>query len=333
MGDLGNDMPAAPILITGGFGFLGSHLTERFAAAGETIRILARPERQATVNGTPHQIAWGDVRDAAAVERAAAGCEVVVHLASNFRKASTDRDAHAINVEGTQNVIAACRKAGVRQLIHGSTIGVHGSVREVPAREESPFNPSDVYQETKLLAEEEVWRAHREGLPVTVIRPISMFGPGDSRMLKLFRLVQSRRFVMLGDGRTLFQPAYVDDVVEVFALALRRREALGEAFIAGGDEYLPLNDLVRELAAELGVPPPRLRLPLAPIKALAAVCEAVCAPFGIEPPLHRRRVGFFDHDRAFSVDKARRVLGFEPRFPLRRALRHTIAWYRQQGWL
>lgn len=327
-------MPLAPILITGGLGFLGTHLANRFSAAGEAVRILARPEHRAAVTAPPHQMAWGDVRDPAAVERAVAGCQVVVHLASNFRRASTDRDAHAINVDGTKNVVAACRQAGVRQLIHGSTIGVHGSVTEVPAHEGSPFNPSDVYQETKLLAEEEVWRAHREdGLPVTVIRPISMFGPGDSRMLKLFRLVQSGRFVMLGDGETLFQPAYVDDVVDVFQLSLRRPEALGEAFIAGGEEYLPLNRLVHALAEELGVPPPRLRLPLAPVKALAAVCEAACAPFGIEPPLHRRRVGFFDHHRAFSIDKARRVLGFQPQFALRPALRRTIEWYRQQGWL
>lgn len=326
-------MPLAPILITGGLGFLGSHLASRFSAAGEAVRILARPESKASVNGTPHQMAWADIRDAAAVERAVEGCEVVVHVAANFRRASTDRDAHAINVDGTRYVIEACKKFGVRQLIHCSTIGVHGSVKEVPASEESPFSPADVYQETKLLAEEEVWRAYREGLPVTMIRPMSMYGPGDARMLKLFRMVQSGRFVMLGDGSTLFHPAYVDDVVEVFRLALRRPEAIGEVFIAGGEEYLSLNDLVGQIAEELGVQPPRLRLPLAPIKALARLCEAACAPFGVEPPLHRRRVSFFVHNRAFSIDKARRVLGFQQCFPLREGLRRTISWYREQGWL
>jgi len=327
-------MPLAPILITGGLGFLGSHLANRFSASGEAVRILARPERRASVNGTPHQMAWADIRDAAAVDRAVEGCEVVVHVAANFRRASTDRDAHAINVDGTRNVAEACMKAGVRQLIHCSTIGVHGSVKEVPSCEESPFSPADVYQETKLLAEDEVWRAHREGLPVTLIRPLSLFGPGDDRMLKLFRLVQARRFVMLGDGKTLFHPAYIDDVVEIFRLTLRRPEAVGEVFLAGGEEYLSLNDLVRQVAEELGVrPTPRLRLPLAPIKALAGLCEAACAPFGIEPPLHRRRVSFFHHNRAFSIEKARRVLGFQQSVPLREGLRRTISWYREKGWL
>jgi len=254
---------------------------------------------------------------------------------SNFRKGGSDeKEAHAVNVEGTRNVLTACSRHGVRQLIHCSTIGVHGSVLEVPATEKSPFNPLDLYQETKLQAEQEVWRHHHEtGLPVTVIRPISMFGPGDRRMLKLFRLIKKRRFVMVGEGNALFQPAYIDDVVDGFLLCLRNEKALGEAFIVGGDEYVPLRELVRLIAGELGVPPPWLRLPLRPVLTLADLCEKCCVPLGLEPPLHRRRVSFFQNDRAFSVEKARRVLGFQPRMPLREALRATIGWYQAHGWL
>ncbi|HEX7183641.1 MAG TPA: NAD-dependent epimerase/dehydratase family protein [Thermoanaerobaculia bacterium] len=325
----------APVLITGGLGFLGSHLASRFSAGGETVRILARPQRKAEARDSPHEIVWGDIRDPEAVDQAVRGSEVVVHLVSNFRKGgSDDKEAHAVNVQGTRNILESCSRHGVRQLIHCSTIGVHGSVLEIPANEETPFNPLDLYQETKLQAEQEVWRHHREtGLPVTVLRPISMFGPGDERMLKLFRMIQKRRFVMVGDGAALFQPAYVDDVVEGFALSLRNDRALGEAFIIGGEEYVPLRDLVGVIAAELGVSPPRLRVPLAPVLFLADVCEKMFVPFGLEPPLHRRRVSFFQNSRAFSIDKARRVLGFEPHKTLREGVRATIDWYRQQGWL
>jgi nucleoside-diphosphate-sugar epimerase len=323
----------APILITGGLGFLGSHISSRFSAAGEAVRLLARP--RAVEMDTPHETVWGDIRDPEAVDRAVSGAEVVVHLVSNFRKGGSDgKEAWAVNVGGTRNVLEACSRHGVRQLIHCSTIGVHGSVLEVPADEESPFNPLDLYQETKLEAEQEVWRHHRAtGLPVTVIRPISMFGPGDQRMLKLFRLIQRHRFVMVGEGDALFQPAYIDDVVDAFRLCLRNERALGEAFIVGGDEYLPLRDLVALIAGELGVPPPRLKVPLRPVLALARACERLCVPFGIEPPLHQRRVSFFQNDRAFTVAKARRVLGFAPRMTLRESVRATIGWYRQQGWL
>lgn len=325
----------APILITGGLGFLGSHLVSRFSAAGETVRILARSQRRAEVRDIPHEIVWGDIRDPEAVDRAVHGAEVVVHTVSNFRKGgSDDKEAYAVNVQGTLNILDACSRHGVRQLIHCSTIGVHGSVLEIPANEETPFNPLDLYQETKLQAEQEVWRHHREtGLPVTVLRPISMFGPGDERMLKLFRMIRKGRFVMVGNGEALFQPAYIDDVVEGFALSLRNPKALGEAFIIGGDEYVPLRSLVAIIAEELGVPPPRMRVPLAPVLFLADVCERVCVPLGLEPPLHRRRVSFFQNSRAFSIDKARRVLGFQPRKTLREGVRATIDWYRQQGWL
>jgi nucleoside-diphosphate-sugar epimerase len=152
-------------------------------------------------------------------------------------------------------------------------------------------------------------------------------------MLKLFRMIERRRFVMVGDGQALFQPAHVDDVVEVFRLCLRNPQAIGEVFIAGGEEYLPLGNLVGLIAKELGVAPPRLRLPLAPVLLAASACERLCVPLGVEPPLHRRRVSFFQNNRAFSVAKAKRVLGFRPRYSLRESLRSTIGWYRQQGWL
>ena len=328
-------MPAAPILITGGLGFLGSHISSRLSASGETVRILARPPAQAPREDPSRDVVWGDIRDAQAVDRAVQGAQVVIHLVSNFRKGGSDeKEAHAVNVEGTRNVLQACSRHGVRQLIHCSTIGVHGSVLEIPANENTAFNPLDLYQETKLQAEQEVWKHHREtGLPITVVRPISMFGPGDRRMLKLFRMIQKGRFVMVGEGDALFQPAYIDDVVDGFVRCLRNDKAVGEAFIVGGEEYVPLRELVGMIANELGVSPPWIRVPLRPILTLADLCEKCFVPFGLEPPLHRRRVSFFQNNRAFSIDKARRVLGFQPRMNLRDSLRATIGWYRAQGWL
>ena len=327
----------APILITGGLGFLGSHLSSRLSASGEAVRIFARPQSrvEASDSPQPQQIVWGDIRDPDAVDQAVRGAEVVIHLVSNFRKGGSDeKDAVDVNVGGTRNVLEACSRHDVRQLIHCSTIGVHGSVLEVPANEETPFNPLDLYQKTKLQAEQAVWNHHREtGLPVTVLRPISMFGPGDRRMLKLFKMIKTGRFVMVGEGEALFQPAYIDDVVDGFQLALRNEKALGEAFIVGGEEYVPLRELVALIASELGVRLPRWHLPLRPVLAAADLCERLCVPFGLEPPLHRRRVSFFQNDRAFTVDKARRVLGFQPRMSLRESVRSTIGWYRESGWL
>ncbi|MDW7710948.1 MAG: NAD(P)-dependent oxidoreductase [Deferrisomatales bacterium] len=321
------------ILVTGGKGFLGQHVVARLREDAHDVQVFARPEPSSPAE--EDGVFWGDIRDGEAVDAAVRGSDVVIHLVSNFRKGGSDKkEARAINVNGTVNVLEACGKHGVRQLIHCSTIGVHGSVREIPATETTAFNPTDLYQETKLEAEQEVWRHHREkGLPVTVIRPISLYGPGDLRMLKLFKMIKKGTFLMVGSGDALFQPAYIDDVVEGFRLCLENPAALGEVFILGSEGYLPLKELVRTIAEEMGVAPPTRRIPLGPVLWLAGVCERVCEPFGIEPPLHRRRVSFFQNNRAFSIEKAKRVLGFDPQVPLREGIRRTVRWYEENGYL
>ncbi len=326
------------VLVTGGKGFLGSHIVSQLSAAGNNVRIFARPPATGIPNNNSseeYDVVWGDIRDAKAVEKAVEGVDNVIHVVSNFRKGgSDDKEAHAVNVEGTNHVLEAAKKHNVKHLIHCSTIGVHGTVLEIPANEKTAFNPTDLYQETKLIAEKRVWEFYKEtGLPITVIRPISLFGPGDRRMLKLFKMIQKGRFVIVGDGEVLFHPSYIDDVVRGFLLCLNNEKAIGEVFIFGGEGYLTLNELCQLIAAELGVKPPNIRVPLGPVLSLATLCEKVCVPLNIEPPLHRRRVSFFQNNRAFSIDKAKQVLGFEPEYSIKEGIQKTRDWYQEQGWL
>jgi len=325
------------VLVTGGKGFLGGHLVSRLRESGEEVRVFARAPRNGDQNGagSSDNVIWGDIRDAQAVERAVEGVDVVIHLVSNFRKGGSDkREAHAVNVGGTENVLSASLKYKVKRLIHCSTIGVHGNVQSIPATEESPFNPGDLYQETKLLAERGVWDFYKKtGLPITVIRPISMYGPGDLRMLKLFRAIKKGTFLMIGKGDVLFQPAYIDDVVDGFILCGMQDRAIGEAFIIGGEGYLPLKELVAMIAKMLKVQTLPFRIPLAPVEILAGLCERLCATLRVEPPLHKRRVSFFKNNRAFSIEKARRLIGYSPKVSLENGLNRTIRWYQETGYL
>lgn len=325
------------VLVTGGKGFLGSHIVSQLSTSGETVRVLARPPAQTDRDQlvSENHVVWGDIRDQKAVEQAVEGVDSIIHVVSNFRKGGSDKkEAYAVNVKGTNNVLEAAKKYRVKHLIHCSTIGVHGTVLEIPANEATPFNPTDLYQETKLISEKRVWEFYQEtGLPITVIRPISLFGPGDMRMLKLFRLIQKGKFIIVGKGEVLFHPAYIDDVVRGFLLCLNNEKAIGEAFILGGEGYLTLNELCKLIADELKVAPPKIKVPLAPVLGLATLCELLCEPFGIEPPLHRRRVSFFQNNRAFSIDKAKQVLGYKPQYSLREAIQKTIYWYQGQGLL
>jgi dihydroflavonol-4-reductase len=323
------------VLVTGGRGFLGKHVVNHFSRLGEDVRIFARSTSQETQENDKGKIVWGDIRDLNAVERAVDGVEYVVHLVSNFRKGGSDkREAFDINVGGTENVLKASLKFGVKRLVHCSTIGVHGNVLEIPANEDTPFNPGDLYQETKLIAEQKVWEFYQDiGLPITVVRPISLMGPGDDRMLKLFRMIKKGRFIMVGNGDVYFQPAYIDDVVNGFHLCLYHEAAVGEAFIIGSEEYIPLRDLVLLIASELDVSLSLRKIPLAPVLWLANLFEQIFVPLGLEPPLHRRRVSFFQNNRAFSIDKAKRLLGYQPQVSLREGIRRTINWYDEHGWL
>ena len=322
------------ILVTGGNGFLGSHLVSELKKQGYHVRILARSKGSKKTNDEA-EIIWGDIRDRTIVEKAVKNVDRVIHTVSNFRHGGSDKDeAHAINVEGTRNVLNACRDNTVKQLIHCSTIGVHGSVREIPATEETEYNPGDLYQKTKLDAELEVQEFSRTSdVQVTIIRPISLIGPGDRRMLKLFSMIKKRKFIKIGPCDAYFQPAYIEDVVDGFILCLGNENAYGETFIIGSDEYVRLEELFSIIADELGVKSPSIRIPLQPVLIMASLCEAVCVPLGIEPPLHRRRVSFFQNNRAFNIDKVKKQLGYKPKVDLRESIKRTIAWYESEGWL
>lgn len=323
------------IAVTGATGFVGSNLVGRLLDQGWRVKGLARSAEKAAQLPKAIEMIVDDINDRDALNRLAQGCDTFIHLVSNFRTASGPPESYRrINVEGTRTALAAARSAGVKRFIYCSTIGVFGHVRNGPADEDSPFGPGDLYQETKLEAEEFL-RAEmgKDAMEIVIVRPCSIYGPGDLRMLKMFRMLAKRRFMLAGPCRENFHAVYIDDLMEGFIAAIKTPGISGEAFIIGGDEYLPLNDYVAAAAAAVDAPPPWLRVPYGPLMAAAVVCEALCVPLRIEPPLHRRRVRFYKNNRAFRIDKAKRVLRYSPRVDLREGMRRTVAWYREQGLL
>lgn len=324
------------VLVTGATGFTGGHLARVLVRAGCRVRAFVRnpgalhPELRDRVD-----VAHGDVRDPQAVKAAVEGCSHIFHLAAIFRDASVRQSVYTdINATGTQHVLDACEYHGVERFVHCSTVGVHGHVSQVPADENAPFNPGDEYQRSKLDAEMRVWDWFaRTSIPTTVVRPAGIHGPGDTRFLKLFRGIKRGYFVMLGSGQTLYHVVFIDDAIQMLVRAAVADVAVGEAFHACGPRYVTLNELVAIIAEVLGSRPPRLRLPVWPVYVAGALMEAVFVPFGKNPPVYRRRVDFFTHDRAFSIEKARRLLGYDPQVNLEKGIRDTARWYQEQGFL
>ena len=321
--------------VTGATGFLGSHLTSDLLARGWSVAGLVHKQDKSALLPDGARAVYGDICDPAALRDLVSGADVVIHTVSNFRTASGPPESYLrINVEGTRTALEAAAEAGCRRFVYCSTIGVHGHVEQTPANEQSPFNPGDLYQETKLEAEEYVRsQVGKVPMEIVVVRPCSMYGPGDLRMLKMFRMLSKRTFFKLGPCRENFHAVYIDDIVEGFYLAATREGVDGEVFLIGGESYLPLDDYIDTAAEAVGAPPPFLRLPYSAFYAAAWLCEKLFVPFGIEPPLHIRRVRFFRNNRAFDTSKARRMLAFEPRTGLAEGMSATVDWYREQGLL
>ncbi|NIR51197.1 NAD-dependent epimerase/dehydratase family protein, partial [candidate division KSB1 bacterium] len=239
-----------------------------------------------------------------------------------------------VNVDGTRALLEQAKESNVKRFVHCSTVGVQGEIANPPAKESDPYRPGDHYQESKTEGEKlALGFFQKYQMDGVIVRPVGIYGPGDTRFLKLFKYVNNGTFRMIGSGEVLYHLTYVDDLVEGIILAGENEQASGHIYTLGGEEFLPLKNLVALIAEVLGKPAPKKHLPLAPVKMAAVLCENVCRPLGLEPPLYRRRLDFFTKDRAFTIEKAKKELGYRPKVGLRKGLARTAQWYKEQGML
>ena len=323
------------VLVTGATGFSGRHLCFRLISEGYTVKAFVRRKSQyKDLEARGCKIAFGDLGSGEGIEEAVKGASDIYHIGAAFRIESVPKQYFwDVNVEGTRKLLDASLKYKVRRFIHCSTVGVQGEIKHPPAPEEAPFNPGDHYQESKLEGELLARKYFSSGLPGVVVRPVGIYGPGDTRFLKLFHALSKRRFVMIGSGKALYHLTYIDDLIQGVVLAGKRPEALGEVFTIGGESYTTIGKLINLIADILEKPRPKWRIPFYPIFVASVLCEKICRPMGIEPPIYPRRVEFFHNDRAFDISKAQRLLGFKPQMSLYEGLSQTAEWYRNNGYL
>ena len=278
-------------------------------------------------------IEQGPLQDAEFARRIAAGCQVVIHLAAAQHEANVpDEYFFDVNVNGTRSLIEASKRAGVGRFVYGSTIGVYGEYAGVPLDESTPPRPMNVYGRSKLAAEEVV-NSHRGDFPTSIVRISETYGPGDFRLLKLFRALDRGRFIILGSGQNRRQAIHVRDLVQGLLLASTHPAAVGETFVLAGQETMTTREMVEHVARSLGRTAPRWHVPLWPFLAAAVVMEKTLSPLGIQPPLHRRRLDFFRKSFVFSTAKSQRLLGFTASVPFAAGTVETAEWYREQGFL
>ncbi|OQA25480.1 MAG: 3 beta-hydroxysteroid dehydrogenase/Delta 5--_4-isomerase [Verrucomicrobia bacterium ADurb.Bin345] len=321
-------------LVTGAAGFVGSYVVRELCAAGYRVRGLVRqPGQAAGVESAGAEAVIGDIRDPQTLAPAMAGAAGVCHIAAMFRQANEpDQVYYDINATGTRNVLDAAIAAGVPRVVHCSTVGVLGHIEHPPADETTPYNAGDIYQRSKMEGEKAALDYFRSGrIGGVVIRPAMIYGPGDTRTLKMFRMIAKGTFFYVGRGDNLVHFIDVRDLARAFRLALERVERNGGIYIIAGARAMPLRELAACAARELGVHPPRLRVPVKPMQWLGSLCEAVCVPLRINPPLYRRRVDFFTKDRCFDGHLAAEHLGFRPAQTPQQEIRDILKDYRDRG--
>lgn len=323
------------ILVTGAAGFIGGALFNRLVSYGldpavtvlypKEAEVFREKGHRSFVLDLTGDDSWNDILK---------GIDIVFHLAAMFQEVGYPRFLYEkANLYGALRLAKTAGRMGAERFVHCSTVGVLGDVKEIPATETTPFNPMDEYHETKLGGELAILDWGRTlsngGMVVTVNRPAMVYGPGDRRMLKLFRAILNKKFVMIGDGNTLAHLGYIEDQIDSFLLcAVAPRENVHlEVFNIASGQPITLNRLCELIAGIGGVKLPDLKVPVGPVWLAGFLCELMCKPFGIRPPLFRRRVGFFTHNRAFDYTKAKTKLGYVPAWDEEKGITETIRWY------
>lgn len=323
------------MLVTGASGFVGSHVVREMLDHGYTVRVMVRTEGQALAfRSLDVETVLGDLRKPERLADVVRGVGSILHIASIFRQAGLPDEVYRdVNATGTQRLIDTAAAAGVSRFIHCSTNGVHGGIKNPPGNEDSPVKPGDVYQESKWEGEQIAMRAFESGrIRGAVLRPAMIYGPGDTRLLKIFRMIARRRFFYIGLGDAFVHYIDVRDLARAFRLALEHTEVNARAYIIAGREIVTLRDSAERIAKIIGVRPPWLRLPVKPMQWAGSICEAVCRPFNIEPPIFRRRVDFYTKHRSFDVSRAASEIGFEAAQSLDTELREISNWYLAHGY-
>ena len=323
-------------LVTGAAGFLGSHVARQLVAQGDDVRVLLRASSSnRAISDLSLEYVTGDLRDASSLERAMAGAQRVFHVAADYRLwAKRSRDIYDSNVGGTRNLLAAAKKAGVEQLIYTSTVATIAVDRPESPNEFTDAKLEEMvghYKRSKWMAEQEVLKAAKEGLPVIVAMPTTPVGPWDWKPTPTGKIILD--FL---NGK---MPGYVETglnfvgVEECAAghLLVAEKGKIGERYLLGA-ENLTLKQLLDSLARITGLAAPAMKIPHGLALGVAYVESAFSRLIGKEPQIPVEGVKIAQHMMFVDCSRAKKELGFAPS-PVAGALERAVKWYRENGYV
>jgi uncharacterized protein YbjT (DUF2867 family) len=293
------------ILVTGATGFVGGNLVRRLRHEDIAVRALVRhPEKGRALKDIGVDVAEGDVSDKASLEKAAAGCERVVHLVGIIQE-TAGATFRAVHVDGTRNVLEAAQKAGMRHFFYQSALGTRPGAKSM-------------YHRTKWEAEELV---RASTIPYTILRPSLIYGPGDQFTMRLSEIIKrSPVLPVIGSGQSRVQPLYIDDEVSCLVKAVTSDAFLNEMYEIGGPDQLTYEEVTVAIADALGLYRPTLHMPLFLVRNAARLLESVLPV----PPMTTDQLIMLQEDNVCSMRDIHDAFGLEP-IKFREGLKKFIA--------
>ncbi|MBU0518785.1 NAD-dependent epimerase/dehydratase family protein [bacterium] len=323
------------LLITGGTGYIGRNLAEFYLKQGISVRLLVRdPQKVAQTLKDRCELYQGDITEPATFGNAFNGVDAVIHSAGQLgRFRMPYKELYAINVAGTLNVLHAAMTANVSRFIHLSAGGVTGPLKQSFVDETYPPAPVTDYERTKWEAEKQVLEiARSKDYNLLVLRPTFTYGAGDPHKLKLFKAIKRGQFFFIGNGKSTVHPVYIDDLIRGIDAGLKS-DVHHDSIIIGGSRAVTKRELASSIAAALKVKQPKLMVPVWFCRLAAVGFELLGTLTGLEPPLTRSRILALSENWGYSIEKARRLIGYIPTVELQEGIEKTTLWYHQQRWL
>ncbi|MFL5659886.1 MAG: NAD-dependent epimerase/dehydratase family protein [Ktedonobacteraceae bacterium] len=325
------------ILVTGATGFLGTALVTELVKQQQPVRILARDAEKARAQfGDAVTVMTGEITDQQQVQQAVDGITTIYHLVGRLYHPSVPTELYyQTHLEGTRILLEACRgQSQIRRIVHCSTTGVHGVTGNTPAAEDAPYAPTNPYEVTKLESELLALKFHREyGLPVSVVRPGLVYGPGDLHLLGFFLSIRKGLFRVIAGGKALLHPIYIDDMTAAFLLCGERTEAIGRSYNIAGERPVTIRELATAIAHSLDKELPGGSIPLWLANLASDIFALIPSMRGERAPLTRSRVKFLTNSRVYDCRRAQTELGFKAQVDLDEGMQRTAAWYHKHQYL
>jgi nucleoside-diphosphate-sugar epimerase len=324
-------------LVTGSSGFIGGRLAERLAAEeGVRVRAMVRDLKKAgRLRKLPLEIVQANLLDPDSLREAVRGCDLVFHCAAIVRETGDRQEFFRTNVEGTQNILKVSSEVGVKKFIHFSSVAVYGMNPPGQVDETIPYQPcGNLYCDTKIAGEDGVWHFHQEtGMPVVVIQPANVYGPHSNPWtVRPIKLIRSGQMILINGGTGLCNYVYIDNLIDATLTATRSDTSVGQAYLISDGNTVTWKEFFGCYARMAGKPGIR-SMPEGIAKVIALGMEIASKFTGKPPKISREAVRYLTRQSRFSIAKAKRELGYEPRLSLEEGMKLTEQWLREEGYL